>query len=208
MNSDLYDSAAWRTFDMLDAEESTIFDEAMRHDPVLQSAFLEMNRLTAAIAVTQTPPVKPTPQQVLRLQTRLGLIPPQRSHFWPAFSGWAAAAVLAVLLTLHLTGIIDRIDMRIPGFSPTSSSPPDSATTHSILSNGTTRSLPQPSNPNGHLPITGTPKGGKEPENKTTAKVETKRLNQEIEVLRDHLDKVQNRDRVLFEVVPGNHDAR
>lgn len=203
MNSDLYDSAAWRTFDMLDAEESAIFDEAMRHDPVLQSAYLEMDRLSAAIAITQTPPVKPTPEQVLRLQTRLGLIPPQRSHFWPTFSGWAAAAVLAVLLTLHLTGIIDRIDLGIPGLSATSPPPPDSATTHDILSNRTTRNLQQPSTPDGHLPITGTPGGGNKPENKASAKVETKRLNQETEVLRDHLENVPNHDRALFEVVPG-----
>jgi hypothetical protein len=33
--------------------------------------------------------------------------------------------------------------------------------------------------------------------------VETKRLNQEIEVLRENLEKFQHRDRVLFEVVPG-----
>ena len=203
MNSDLYDSAAWRTFDMLDAEESTIFDDAMRHDPVLQSAFLEMDRLSAAIAVTQALPVKPTPDQLERLQTRLGLIKTQRSHFWPAVAGWSVAAVLAILLTLHLTGIIDQLDMRTLGFSNTSPPPPGSATAHDNPSNGKSGTLTKPPDANTHLPITDTPGAGKEPEAKGTAKVETKRLNQEIEVLRDHLEKFQNRDRALFEVVPG-----
>ena len=61
MNFDPYDSAAWRTFDMLDADEAAAFDEAMRHDPVLQSAYFEMDRLSAAIATPSPLPSSPNP---------------------------------------------------------------------------------------------------------------------------------------------------
>ena len=100
MNSDPFDSAAWRTFDMLDADESAIFDEAMRHDPVLRSAYLEMDRLSAAIAASTALPIEPKAGQLDRLQARLGLGPSKSAQFWLTISGWAAAAVLAILLTL------------------------------------------------------------------------------------------------------------
>ena len=78
MNSDPYDSAAWRTFGMLDPDESAIFDEAMRHDPLLRSAYREMDRISAAIAAATTPPLDPKPGQLERLQYRLSLNRPKR----------------------------------------------------------------------------------------------------------------------------------
>ena len=71
MNSDPYDSAAWRTFGMLDADEPAIFDQAMHHDPVLRDAYLEMDRLSAAIAASAAAPIEPRTGQLERLQNRL-----------------------------------------------------------------------------------------------------------------------------------------
>lgn len=176
MNSDPYDSAAWRTFNMLDADESAIFDEAMRHDPLLRSAYLEMDRLSAAIAATTALPIEPKPGHLERLQDRLGLNPAIRTHFWLAVSGWSAAAVLAILLILHLTGIISPSESAAIAAADTSPSPKDLAqtTTPSALPNG-----------------------------KTTPKAETERLNREIEVLRENLVKFQDRDRQIFVANPG-----
>ena len=180
MNSDLYDSAAWRAFRMLDAQEASIFDDAMLHDPVLRSACLEMDRLAAAIAATTAVPMEAAPASLDRLQIRLGLKPSHHTHFWLAASGWATAAVLAILLALYLTGIIDRMD------NGTVTPPRVAATTKA-----------QPLTP------AGSPLASKEADTAPPTKVETKRLNQEIEVLRDNLEKFQHRDRVLFEAVPG-----
>ena len=166
MNSDLFDSAAWRTFQMLDAKEAAIFDEALLLDPVLRDAYLEMDRLAAAIAAATAVPLEVNAEQLEHLQTRLGLRASHHSHFWLATTGWTTAAALAVLLTLHLTGIIDRMDSQYLAPSGTATLPPVAATSH-------------------------------------PAKGETKRLNQEIEVLRNNLEKFQHRDRVLFEEVPG-----
>lgn len=185
MNSDLYDSAAWRTFQLLDAEEASIFDEAMRHDPDLRSAYLEMDRLSAAIAATTAGPLEPTADQLDQLQSRLGLKTAHHSHFWLATSGWSTAAVLAILLTLHLAGIIDRMD------------------TAAVVTPGNSHARPQPATPPADPTRTTALPSTKDADTKTPAKVETKRLNQEIEVLRDNLEKFQHRDRVLFEVVPG-----
>ena len=185
MNSDLYDSAAWRTFQLLDKNEAAIFDEAMLHDPDLRRAYLEMNRLSAAIAATTAVPLETQADPIDPLRSRLGLTTTHRSHFWLATSGWSTAAVLAVLLTLHLTGIIDRLDTAT--VTPSSSAP----------------SLPQPPVRSADPTRTAALPPVKDADGKTPAKVETKRLNQEIAVLRDNLEKFQHRDRVLFEVVPG-----
>jgi hypothetical protein len=202
MNSDLYDSAAWRTFDMLDADESSIFDEAMRHDPVLQSAYFEMDRLSAAIAAALTTPIEPQTRQLERLQSRLGLHASKRAHIAMAVSGWAAALVLGVLLVLHLTGLIDSWGTPAPVTVSPSPHPPTVAPLAG-LNHPDRDADTNPVDPRAEEPL---PVGGvaiKEPEVKAATKVETKRLNQEIEVLRAHLTKVQHRDRVLFEVVPG-----
>lgn len=199
MNSDPFDSAAWRTFNMLDPDESAIFDEAMRHDPVLLSAYLEMDRLATAIAAATAVPIEPKAEQLERVQARLGHGPPKSVQFWLAVSGWSAAAVLAILLTLHLTGIIDRW-----GAAPLASGNAHSrgnlatASQGAVLPNKNAPAVTRPSDFRGDPAIAGI-----SPDGKATAKVETKRLNQEIEVLRENLQKFQNRDRVLFEVVPG-----
>ena len=198
MNSDLFDSAAWRTFGMLDSDESAIFDGALRHDPVLLSAYLEMDRLSAAIAVATTAPVAPPARQLEQLQIRLGLNRSKSNHLWLAITGWSVAAVLALLLILGRT--VDLKGLRFSANSKTGR-----------LSDAATST---PSGPDGQrVGISGKP--GATPSDKPAAspdksagpkaatRVETKRLIQEIEVLRDNLAKFQHRDRVLFQATPG-----
>lgn len=206
MNSDPHDSAAWRTFGMLDADESAIFDEAMRHDPALRSAFLEMDRLSAAIGAASVAPIEPRPGQLERLQNRLGLYPVKRSHFWLGISGWAAAAVLALLLVFSREN--------------TSSAHQEVAGKSSIRENPLPAGKPaQPSR--SPVPKASAEKptelaaADQDPDSdaavlaaaqelaKAKVRVETKRLVQEIEVLRENLEKLQQQDRVLFEAVPG-----
>jgi hypothetical protein len=206
MNSDPYDSAAWRTFGMLDADESAIFDEAMRHDPVLRSAYLEMDRLSAAIAAASTTPIAPRAGQLERLQNRLNLTPSRRAYLWPAISGWAAAAVLALLLA------INRNDDPGPSAGNTAISPipettapvPSTLPENQLASAASAVVDPPPGmDQTKDPPGTANPESPKEHDGKTATRVETKRLVQEIEVLRDNLEKFQQRDRVLFEPVPG-----
>jgi hypothetical protein len=206
MNSDPYDSAAWRTFGMLDADESAIFDEAMRHDPVLRSAYLEMDRLSAAIAAASTTPIEPKAGQLERLQTRLNLTPSRRAYLWLAISGWAAAAVLALLLVLNRTNgpgpssgeSATARNPDIPATAPNATPENPLASAATNISNS-----PPGTNPSAGSPGTANPESATEQDGKTAIKVETKRLVQEIEVLRDNLEKFQQRDRVLFEPVPG-----
>ena len=185
---------------MLDRDEAAIFDDAMRHDPVLRSACLEMDRLSAAIAAATAAPLEPKPAQLELLRTRLGFGPPKSAPFWVAVSGWSAAAVLAVLLTLHLTGIIDQ--WGAPPVTGGHDLPPQSnlATAPAGANPSTASATARP----GQSRSNSNPApAGSHPDGKSTTKVETKRLNQEIEVLRENLEKAQTRDRVLFEVVPG-----
>lgn len=188
MNSDPYDSAAWRTFGMMDADESAIFDKAMRHDPELKSAYREMDCLSAAIAATSATPIELKAGQLEHLQIRLGLHPGKmkRTSFWLGISGWATAAVLALILILDRTGIL--------GGKNTHSGPGQA--THAPAIHGA--SLEDTSKGPAIANAANSSRGldGKN-------RVETKRLVQEIEVLRENLEKFQHRDRVLFEAVPG-----
>ena len=202
MNSDPYDSAAWRTFGILDADESAIFDEAMRHDPLLRGAYLEMDRLSAAIAAATTTPIEPKAGQLERLQARLSLSTSKRAYFWLGISGWAAAAVLALLLVLDRTGsgvgpanqaVADRV------VSPPATAPAPSAKPLP----GSVAPAPQPQKKTADTAIVAAPDATRQKDAKAYAKVETKRLVQEIQVLRENLEKFQHRDRVLFEAVPG-----
>jgi anti-sigma-K factor RskA len=100
MNFDPHDSVAWRSFGMLDAEEASLFEDAMRRDPGLRRACLEMDRLVAAIAATTAEPVMPQPDQLENLQRRLGLVRGGRKcALWVGASGWAAALALAGVWT-------------------------------------------------------------------------------------------------------------
>ncbi|MEX1049506.1 MAG: hypothetical protein WED15_08260 [Akkermansiaceae bacterium] len=202
MNSDSHDSAAWRAFGMLDADESAIFDDAMRQDPALHNAYQEMNRLSAAIGVATVAPVKPRACQLALLQNQLGFQRVKRSHHWMGVSGWAAAAVLAGFL------VIERQ-------TPTETRLGTVADTHktALHSNPQGRKTSGIS-PEGDLAVTASsarlaalelaPSAALSAEiTKANAKKETVPLIQEIEVLRENLAKFQRRDRLLFEPIPG-----
>ncbi len=196
MNSDPHESAAWRVFGMLDADEAASFDEAMLQDPELRGAWREMNCLSATVAAATVTPLPPRQGQLERLQTRLGLNTTKSTN-WLAITGWAAAAALTVMLV---------VDRKPPVQTPTAANPPPAPSVKqetAVIEKISTQPAPfdeisrdnaQPGN------------GGvttQETEVRTIVKVETKRLIQEIEVLRDKLESAQKRDQKRFEVVPG-----
>jgi hypothetical protein len=205
MNSDPYDSAAWRTFGMLDADESAIFDQAMRHDPVLRGAYLEMDRLSAAIAASTAAPIEPRTGQLERLQNRLGLYPSRRAYLWLGVSGWAAAAAVTLVLFLD-RNTPDKTNGGSATASGTSSRPSDHSAAparNAASPDETAPGLPQQANKTPDLTPKATPVPGNETEAIAAAKLENKRLYQEIEVLRENLEKFQIRDRILFQATPG-----
>ena len=110
MNSDPHDSAAWRTFGMLDADESAEFEDAMRHDPELRRTGMEKDRLAAAIAAISAEPVWPGTGALDRLQRALGHAhAPRKCPLWIAVSGWGTAAALAAWFAwLFLTGVEEK----------------------------------------------------------------------------------------------------
>ena len=203
MNSDPHESAAWRTFGMLDADEASSFDEAVRHDPDLKSAYREMDCLSAAVAVTTTIPIKPQAGQLERLHTRLGLNAPKHTN-WLGISGWAAAAVLTMIL------VIDRGSKHAQTISGNTTVDPVAATPDKSLAvSHVPRTAVQATQNIDHDPAHEGPKAtaqaaiAQDGDGKTVAKVETKRLIQEIEVLRGQLENFQKRDRQRFEPVRG-----
>ena len=166
MNSDPFDSAAWRSFGMLDADETAIFDGAVRHDPSMWNAHIEMDRLAAAVAVTTIPPVVPHVRHLEHLQTRLGLQPSRKKYVWLATAGWTAAALLALAMFVEKAyRSSNSAALSIPA---------------SVINSARNAT-----------------------EARAATKVETKRLIQEIVVLRDNLEKFQVRDRALFQPAPG-----
>ncbi len=205
MNSDPYDSAAWRTFGMLDADESAIFDQAMRHDPVLRGAYLEMDRISAAIAASAAAPIEPRTGQLERLQNRLGLYPSRRAYLWLGVSGWAAAAAVTLVLFLDRS-TPDKANDRSATASGSSPRPSDHAAApapNTASPNETSPAVPQQAGNNPDLTPKIAPVPGNETDAIAAARMETKRLYQEIEVLRENLEKFQIRDRVLFQATPG-----
>lgn len=169
MNSDPYDSAAWRSFGMLDADESALFEDAIRQDPGLRRACLEMDRLAAAIAATSAEPLAPQAGELERLQRRLGLRHASRKcPRWIAVSGWSVAAALAVLVAW------ERLALQGGG-------PSVVETTKPVVAEPVVSSAAE--EPGGNQ--------------------ETLRLTREIEVLRRNLEDFHQRDRVMFQVLPG-----
>jgi len=185
---------------MLDADEAAAFDEAMRHDPELKVAYHEMDRLSAAVAVTATFPIAPQAGQLERLHLRLGINAAKHAN-WLGITGWAAAAVLAMVLILDRSP--DRRDVAVER----APSEPVSRQQESVVAPPAPRVI-HDKNPILTSPPEGTAESGM-PTNRqdedagAIAKVETRRLIQEIEVLREKLEGVTERDRKRFEPVPG-----
>lgn len=176
---------------MLDADKASAFDEAVRLDPELKQVVSEMNELTAAVAVVASVPVVPRHGELDRLRARLGF-PGHRRRPWLAWSGWAAAAVLALLLIVQKQADLSGT----PGIvqSPGSQIAPQDV--EPLVPAPRQEPLPLPVGPPDEATTVAGVDGG-------PARVETKRLIQEIEVLRGQLANFQKRDRERFSPVPG-----
>jgi hypothetical protein len=210
MNSDPHESAAWRAFGMLDADAAAGFDEAMRRDPELKSAYREMECLTAAVAAATTRPVTPRAGQLERLHLRLGLNVSNHTN-WLGISGWAAAAVLTAVLLFQRGPAHRELIAKTTVISPTTShqieTPPPQPREETTAAAGAgagagagaENGLTNAGSPDQTAPRSLAQSG----EVKTIVKVETKRLIQEIQVLREKLEDFQERDRQRFEPVAG-----
>lgn len=194
MNSDPHENAAWRIFGMLDADEAAAFDEAARQDPELRRAVDEIHELTTALAVVSSVPVRPRARELDRLRARLGFQIRRRSE-WIAWSGWAAAAVLALVLALPKSsrkepGGLVAGSARVPSEPRVQVALPGAAKVEA----GESHASPGPAiDPTATALL----------ENAASGRIETKRLIQEIEVLRGQLASIQKRDRERFSPVPG-----
>ncbi len=167
MNSDPYDSAVWRSFGMLDHEETERFADAMGQDPGLRRACQEMDRLAAAIAATSCAPVTPQAAEIERLKRSAGL--PHAGRKAPlglAVCGWLLALGLAAW-TIRDALVSTAEAPRIAEPSPPPARPADEA-----------RDIPDQS-------------------------VETRRLTMEIAELQENLEAFQQRERELYQIVPG-----
>ena len=194
MNSDLHETAAWRTFGMLDADEAGAFDEAVRRDPELRKAVDEIHELTTALAVVSSVPVKPRAGELDRLRARLGF-PVRRRSQWIAWSGWAAAAVLAVALVIEKPS-------KEAGASMAEATNPVSSSKAAALETPAPAKVEATEPHAGNGPVID-PNATALLENAMPGRIETKRLIQEIEVLRGQLARIQKRDRERFSPVPG-----
>lgn len=186
---------------MLDADEAAGFDESMRQDPELRNAWRKMNCLSAAIAAATVTPIAPRPGQLERLQTRLGLNA-SRSTNWPAITGWAAAAALTLILVLDDRAQISTSRNDLAATPTTRGTTPAVAPSLIEAPAGDVTAPPE-KNVSTPPPESSRIAAAQENEIRTIAKVETKRLIQEIEVLREKLEGAQKRDQRRFEAVPG-----
>ena len=202
MNSDPHESAAWRIFGLLDADEAAGFDEAMRDDLELKNAFREIECLTAAVAVATTPAVTPRPGQLGRLQLKLGLNPSKDTN-WFGISGWAAAAALTMLLVFQHEPEIQNPNARnVPPTiitSPQAPSTNPSGQTQSVTA-GTSVETPSHPQDSQHAQLANTTP---QQETKIIVQVETRQLVREIEILREKLETIQQQERQRLEPVPG-----
>ncbi|MEY4245100.1 MAG: hypothetical protein RLZZ245_2685 [Verrucomicrobiota bacterium] len=185
---------------MLDADEAASFDEAARQDPELEKAYREVNCIAAAVAAATSTPLAPRAGQLARLQSRLGLNTSKRTN-WLGISGWAAAAALAMLVVIeHQT---------TPPNPTAAQSPPPKSNADSSLASHPQQAQEQPVSSD-TTPLAGdesaaadTLAGTPSAEDRTITRVETKRLIQEIEVLREKLESAQERDQKRFQAVDG-----
>lgn len=202
MNSDPHETAAWRAFGMLDSNEAAGFDEAIHQDPELRDAYREMNVLCAALAAASIAPLSPRAGQLEQLQARLGL-QTSKSVNWLGISGWAAAAAAFAFMLL--------VDRTPPA---PSESVKHSATPHAnkrdilMIQKATVQELAaQPSSDVGSEPAedaTSNRDAATHENNvKLVTKMETKRLVQEIAVLREKLESIEKREQQRLEPVQG-----
>ena len=202
MNSDPHETAAWRVFGMLDSNEAAGFDEAIHQDPELRDAYREMNVLCAAVAAASVAPLQSRAGQLERLQARLGL-QALRSVNWLGISGWAAAAAAFAFMLL-----VDR-KAPVPVESVNNSAAPQAnkrdilmiqkASAQELAGQASSDVGSEPSEDATSYRDVAT----RENNVKLVTKMETKRLVQEIEVLRKKLESVEKREQERLEPVQG-----
>jgi hypothetical protein len=199
MNSDPHDSTAWRSFGMLDTDETAGFDEAMRHDPQLKAAARDMDRLSAAVALATSHPVIPRDGHLERIQSRLGMHHPRRAPLWFGISGWAAAAALALLLVWNVKGF--RGLPAQPG--PIVNSP---GVTESAVHDGVPADVQAVATNDNPSDTDTAPAKQPSPETNPSGLVirrETEQLTREIAVLQSQVQLYQSRERAWSQVLPG-----
>jgi len=187
---------------MLDSNEAAGFDEAIHQDSELRDAYRDMNVLCAAVAAASIAPLQPRAGQLEQLQARLGL-QASKSVNWLGISGWAAAAAAFAFMLL--------VDRKPP---VAAESVKHSATPHAnkqdtlMIQKATVQEFAaQPS-----LDVRSEPsedatanRDAATHENnvKLVTKMETKRLVQEIAVLREKLKSIEMREQQRLEPVQG-----
>lgn len=189
---------------MLDSDESELFDEAARTDPRLSAAAREMNCMAAAIAAACTTPLLPRTGQLERIHARVmeGRRPRRRLHPLVAYAGWGVAAALALLLVLRKAPEAEK--PAVTASDKISQAPPPPPRTWATAPKSAGEEAAHAEEHPDHAKheaardvVSGLAKA------RTTTRAETRRLVQEIEVLRDNLERFQQRDRAVFETVPG-----
>jgi len=202
MNSDPHETAAWRAFEMLDSNEAAGFDEAIHQDPELKDAYREMNALCAAVAAASVAPLQPRAGQLEQLQARLGL-QASKSVNWLGISGWAAAAAAFAFMLL-----VDR-KAPVPAESVKNSAAPHAAKRDILMiQKASAQELAaQSSSDVGSEPsdfaVSNQDAATHENNVKLVTKMETKRLVQEIAVLREKLESIEKREQQRLEPVQG-----
>lgn len=202
MNSDPHETAAWRAFGMLDSNEAAGFDEAIHQDPELKNAYRDMNVLCAAVAAASVAPLQSRAGQLEQLQARLGL-QTSRSVNWLGISGWAAAAAAFAIMLL-----VDR-KAPVPVESVKHSAAPHAnkrdilmiqkASAQELVAQSSSDVGSEPSEDATSNRDTAT----RENNVKLVTKMETKRLVQEIAILREKLESVEKREQQRLEPVQG-----
>jgi hypothetical protein len=202
MNSDPHETAAWRAFGMLDSNEAAGFDEAIHQDPELKDAYREMNALCAAVAAASVAPLQPRAGQLEQLQARLGL-KASKSVNWLGISGWAAAAAAFAFML-----VVDR-KAPVPSESVKNKAAPHAAKRDILMiQKASAQELAaQSSSDVGSEPsdfaVSNQEAATQEKNVKLVTKIETKRLVQEIAVLREKLESVEKREQQRLEPVQG-----
>lgn len=192
---------------MLDSDEAAGFDEAMRQDPELRDAYWEMNLLSATVAAASVAPLAPRAGQLERLQARLGL-QSSKSLNWLGISGWAAAAAALTFILL----VDDQ--STVPTESVKNSGAPHATKREvHVIQKATVEELAAQASPEEGSEIAQTPSSEVPTANTSVAsqandvklitKVETKRLVQEIAVLREKLESAEKREQQRMEPVQG-----
>ena len=202
MNSDPHETAAWRAFGMLDSNEAAGFDEAIHQDPELKDAYRDMNVLCAAVAAASVAPLQPRAGQLEQLQARLGL-KASKSVNWLGISGWAAAAAAFAFML-----VVDR-KAPVPSESVKNKAAPHAAKRDILMiQKASAQELAaQSSSDVGSEPsdfaVSNQDAATQEKNVKLVTKIETKRLVQEIAVLREKLESVKKREQQRLEPVQG-----